>query len=307
MFKRMKESVFYALGQITVVDIRGNDAVAIINNLTTADLKSLQIGQGLETFVTDVRGKTLGHVYGFRQPAAVRLIGSAEQSARIAQHVDRYIIREDAAAVICDNEFECIVLSPASRIRAGIEIGKPWPSESMIRIADVDVGCYRLGWLGDETAALLIPKSNRDAVCHWLLDRSIEPATESEFHSRRINARFPWYGIDLDDSNLPQELDRDTVAISFTKGCYLGQETVARLDALGQVQRKLVSWKIEGSRPSPGATLSADGKAVGRLTSITDLPSGETIALGYARRSHFELGAVANGTDSAGDFTAAVI
>ncbi len=303
----MKEAAFYALGQITVVDIRGNDAVVIINNLTTHNLKTLPVGQGRETFVTDVRGKTLGHVYGFRQPAAVRLIGAAGQSSQIAQHVDRYTIREDAAAVIRDDEFECIVLSAAAMVAVGIEIGKPWPSESTIRIAEVEISCYRTGWLGDETAVLLIPKWKLDAICLALGDCSIEPATESEFHRLRICARFPWYGIDLDDSNLPQELDRDAVAVSFTKGCYLGQETVARLDALGQVQRKLVCWKIDGPRPNPGATLSADGKVVGRLTSITNLPSGETIALGFARRSHFELGAMANGTDSAGDFSGMVI
>ena len=103
-------------------------------------------------------------------------------------------------------------------------------------------------------------------------------------------------GVDLDESNLPQEADRDALAISFTKGCYLGQETVARLDALGQVQKKLVGWSITGAVPAAGDTVQCDEKTVGRLTSVADHGDGTASALGMARRSHFDVGARAAGT-----------
>ncbi len=117
----------------------------------------------------------------------------------------------------------------------------------------------------------------------------------------------------MNDTNLPQEADRDEQSISFTKGCYLGQETVARLDALGQVQRKLVRWQlaIEGSKddaagdfaietPQVGLTLEVDGKPVARITSVSTAAkdeSGNTVyqAIGFARRSHFASGSVARG------------
>jgi folate-binding Fe-S cluster repair protein YgfZ len=84
---------------------------------------------------------------------------------------------------------------------------------------------------------------------------------------------------------------------------------VSRLDALGQVQRRVVRWKIEGACPPPGTTLMADEKKVGRLTSIAQLPNGDTVALGFARRSHFEPGALAKGTDpdSGVEFTGTVL
>src|SRR5690606_22235947 len=65
------------------------------------------------------------------------------------------------------------------------------------------------------------------------------------FHALRVAAGYPWYATDFDDSHLPQEVNREPETISFTKGCYLGQETIARLDALGQVQKKLVQWSIQ--------------------------------------------------------------
>ena len=132
---------------------------------------------------------------------------------------------------------------------------------------------------------------------------------EASFHCVRTLAGFPWYGVDLDETNLPQEADRDALAISFTKGCYLGQETVARLDALGQVQRKLVRWSITGGVPAAGATLVAGEKTVGRLTSVAADDRGGAIAIGFARRSHFEAGATAVGINplTSAEFTGTVI
>ena len=62
----------------------------------------------------------------------------------------------------------------------------------------------------------------------------------------RVEAGTPYYGPDINDKNLPQEISRDSRAISFVKGCYLGQETVARIDALGHVNRTLVGVRFAG-------------------------------------------------------------
>src|SRR5437764_9919773 len=71
--------------------------------------------------------------------------------------------------------------------------------------------------------------------------------------SARLEAGFPLFGLDITDDNLPQEVARDAKAISFTKGCYLGQETVARIDALGHVNRLLVRLRVDGERlPAKG-------------------------------------------------------
>jgi folate-binding protein YgfZ len=98
----------------------------------------------------------------------------------------------------------------------------------------------------------------------------------------------------MDDRHLPQELDRDTAAISFNKGCYLGQETIARLDMLGKVQKKLVKLSIDASlSPAVQAIVHADGKEVGTICSVAANEAlGKCLALAYIKRSHFAAGQV---------------
>src|SRR5438046_8506879 len=104
----------------------------------------------------------------------------------------------------------------------------------------------------------------------------------------RIEAGYPLYGRDITDKNLPQEIDRDRLAISFTKGCYLGQETVARIDALGHVNRLLRGIKfLTSAIPERGTELQSGGKVVGHVTSSCWSPGiGAPLALGFLRRGH---------------------
>ena len=113
--------------------------------------------------------------------------------------------------------------------------------------------------------------------------------TNEEFTAARISANWPWFGVDFNEQNLPQEVDRDEKAISFTKGCYLGQETIARLDALGQIQKKLCRMKIEGSAPIEAHPIENEqGKDVGWVTSSALDSSGDKLlAFGFLRRGNF--------------------
>lgn len=284
-------SSIFRLSSATVLDLVGEDAAKILNNLTTNDVKSLEIGCGCETFITDVRGKTLGHVYAFRTPAGFRLIGSPGQSAAIAAHVDRYTIREDARPVDMSDECVVFVIAPVAPVTLRDETD--W-GESNAERYDVD-------WLGDQTIALVTDTPG--AVEQVIRSVGELTAGDAEFHRARTLAGFPWFGVDLSEKNLPQEASRIEPSISFTKGCYLGQETVARLDALGQVQKQLVRWRIDGAIPDAGSEVSADGKVVGRLTSVAKTGDTTAIAIGVARRSHFDPDATAHGDG----FTATVI
>jgi tRNA-modifying protein YgfZ len=111
----------------------------------------------------------------------------------------------------------------------------------------------------------------------------------SDFDALRIEAGTPVHGRDLFEKNLPQEFARDDRAISFVKGCYLGQETVARIDALGHVNQILKGLSFDPGIecPAPGSTLEADGRRVGTITSVAFAPwRGHAIGLGMIRTSH---------------------
>jgi folate-binding protein YgfZ len=106
------------------------------------------------------------------------------------------------------------------------------------------------------------------------------------FTAARIEAGFPLFGVDFGEENFPQEVGRDPVAISFTKGCYLGQETVARIDALGHVNQRIAGVRFFGSDvPMNGTKLTLQGKEVGVVTSAAFSPKlGAPLALSMVRR-----------------------
>ena len=281
----------YRLSSATILDFVGEDTPAILHNLTTNEVKSLQAGCGCETFITDVRGKTLAHVFAFRTSTGYRLLGAPGQADVIAAHADRYTIREDSAPLDHSADLSVFVISPDAPISLRDETD--W-GESNAHRYDVD-------WLGDQTIALV---TDTPGAVQQVIETVGElTADDKQFHHARTIAGFPWFGVDLSDKNLPQEASRIKQSISFTKGCYLGQETIARLDALGQVQKQLVCWQTSGSIPNPGSEVTADGKVVGRLTSVAKTSDDTAVAIGIARRTHFESGATADGEG----FTATVV
>lgn len=304
----MSQATLFRLSALSVVDLIGTDAIKIAQNLTTNDLAPLDTDQGCETFVTDVRGKTIGHFIAYRMQFGLRLLGAPGQSQAFCDHADRYTIREDASGAARDGDFSALVVDQTQPDSVPVSFASA-RAAGICRVGRSNVGgvrgVYEVPWLGDETQVWLVEHDSVEAVVSQLSGLDLEVADETQFHHRRVLAGFPWYGIDVNASNLPQEADRDRDAICFTKGCYLGQETVARLDALGQVQKKLVRWGITGDIPAAEATLESDGKKVGRLTSVTSAgeSSGkyQAMALGFARRSHFDPGATAEGVAFTGE------
>ena len=126
------------------------------------------------------------------------------------------------------------------------------------------------------------------------LSSDAAPCGQEAFETARIEAGTPLYGRDITAENLPQEIDRDRLAISFTKGCYLGQETVARIDALGHVNHLLHLVKFSGEAIPPAGTelQAADGdKPIGHVTSSCwSSKLNAPIAIALIRRGHHEIG-----------------
>jgi folate-binding protein YgfZ len=136
-------------------------------------------------------------------------------------------------------------------------------------------------------AAFLIRAAAADAAAlrSWLVDAGLPMATADAIDTLRIEERTP-ATTDILEKTLPQELDLPARAISFTKGCYLGQETVARLDALGHVNRRLTLVGCDGRvPPAAGTPVLADGAPVGAITSACAAPGADaSLALALVHR-----------------------
>lgn len=143
--------------------------------------------------------------------------------------------------------------------------------------------------LGAEPPDGAVPNRDYGVPAYELLDEEPDPTwdviSEESLELMRIRARTPRPGRELDDRVLPAEAGLDERAVSFTKGCYPGQEPVARLHYRGRANRGLRVLLCDGDElPPPDAELVLDGKPVGRITSAARDPAGGIVALGYVRR-----------------------
>ncbi|MEO1495996.1 MAG: glycine cleavage T C-terminal barrel domain-containing protein [Planctomycetota bacterium] len=248
--------------------VAGPDAAAFLQSFCTNDVAALRPGEACEAFFTDVKAHVLAYTTVARDEAARDETGfscvlSSPHAGRLGEHLDRYLIREDVELAVETRPLALLgAAAPAAEHEAP---AAGWGAGVRIALGAAPVGgAVELG--------------------------------AAELERLRLRLGVPRDAIDVDERNLPQEVDRNEQAISFTKGCYLGQEPVARIDALGRVNRLLRGVRIDGPTPNAGDELfvGEGGKPIGRVTSATDLPAGDaqtrSVALAYVRREHAEAG-----------------
>lgn len=282
------------LGARTRIELRGADRAAFLHNLTTNDIRALPVGRGCEAFLLNAQGKILYFVTVFAGDDAHTLDTVPGCNERLLAHLDRYLIREQVELRDQTPERTALLLAGPkageSLQAAGVDPPTPWLAHGTCELGGAPIELRRTDWTGP--VEWLISTSNDRTTDVWnaLVAHGAAPVGRLAFEQARVERGAPWPGVDVTEANLPQEVGRDARTISFTKGCYIGQETVARIDALGHVNRLLVGLKFPaGSHPdaAAGESLSAEGKPIGRLTSVVDSPRLQApLALGYLRASH---------------------
>lgn len=292
--------IYVPVDQISWIDILGGDRGKVLGNLTTNHVAALKPGEGCETFITDARGRTFGHGLVYALDDRLRILTVADQAERLSAHIDRYVIREDLRIEDRTAAMHAVFLPGVGETRLTKRLGltaaeAPMLKSQLCQLSNLELRIYQVPWTGDADWLLQVPAEQADGLDAALVELDILPGHCSLMHCRRICNRYPWFGVDCSEANLPQEMDRDSRTINFRKGCYLGQETIARLDAMGQVQKKLLLWRFEGSIvPPPGTELRQGDKVVATVTSATYcFLSVSSFALALTRRSHFAAGSTA--------------
>jgi hypothetical protein len=192
-------------------------------------------------------------------PSAIWLDCDAGSAERLVPHLERYVINEDVTITDRTPDMGALfVTGPDSAARLA-QIGIA--PESLRRF---DLGA-RPGFV------LAVPRDDLAERWSRLREGGFHPAGSETWEALRIEGGLPIYGVDVTDENLVQEVRRTKTAVSFTKGCYLGQEPIARLDAMGHVNRELCSLRLADSPiPPRGARVVAAPDAsepVGTVTS----------------------------------------
>lgn len=283
----------FAIVDRTRLEIGGADRAKFLHNLCTNDVKSLAPGQGCEAFFTNVQGKLLGHVFLFVGAEAIVVDTVSGQAPSLTTHLERYHIREDVLIRDCGDEWSQVWLlgQEASQLLASLiepadaaMLPQSRLAHATFSIAGVETTVASAGW--GKGFWISCPRGDSVRLTAALSSAGASTQSLDALESARVEAGFPEWGRDINDKNLPQEVDRDALAISFKKGCYLGQETVARIDALGHVNRLLRRVRLNGVSPvSDGLELFLGDKPAGVVTSSApSTHNRETFALTMLRR-----------------------
>ncbi|MBP87637.1 MAG: folate-binding protein [Planctomycetaceae bacterium] len=275
----------------TQIEILGADRAKVLHGLCTNDINRLNSGEGCEAFLTNIQGRTIGFVYVFCLDKSLVLETVPGHSDHLIASIDRYVIREDVALSDRSAEWGELLLSgEQSASLLGSLADFELPSESLGTcqglVAGIETEVRRVSYCAPTAFFLRCQANEAQQLAEALESADAAACSPEAVDIGRIEMGTPLFGQDITDENLPQEVNRDSQAISFTKGCYLGQETVARIDALGHVNRKLVQLRFAGEQvPAPGSPIELDGKRLATITSsCISERLGRPLALAYVRR-----------------------
>lgn len=300
----MASAALFDLTGWTVLSLSGADAVKFLHNFCTADIKGLRPGgEGCEAFLTNVKARIVGHVgvfpYGYAG-MGLALLTTHGQAERLAAHLDRYVITEDVT--ISDHTDETALFyaggPAAGRLERFMDHRPASPAPGRFPHGSVEIEheggrlgwlAYRVDWFASPGYLIWMPRVRRDDTREILEGKGFTFAPPETFEALRIESGFPLYGVDVTEDHLAPEVGRPW-AISYAKGCYLGQEPIARIDALGHVNRLLCGLRLDSDvAPPRGAAIAADGKEVGAVTSAASA-GGRSVALGYIKTKFVDPG-----------------
>jgi tRNA-modifying protein YgfZ len=279
------------------IELRGPDAAGFLHNLTTNDIRSLVAGSGCEIFLTTAKGKVVafGWVYHLRSAEPTFWLdvdASAAQNA--SQHLNMYLISEQVEISDRTAEFAQLdLIGPKAR-----EILAKLTGHEEAGWHDLECGIVQLNGsidvqlrfhrrFGVDCFELVFPQERINEVRSKLTEAGAVPVAREALEILRIEAGIPAYGVDIDENVLAPEVGRTAQAISYGKGCYLGQETIVRIRDLGHVNRTLMGLKVlEGEAMPRGSKLLRESKEVGEVTSSVFSPRLRSlIGLAYVHRT----------------------
>ncbi|MBI5379194.1 MAG: aminomethyl transferase family protein [Nitrospirae bacterium] len=298
------------------IRLTGKDRAEFLHGQVTNDIKKLQPGEGVYAVFTTPKAKILGEVVVSCLSDALWLAVPGEIAAAMVAHLDRFLFTADVMIEDLTDRYACLSLQgPVARkaLEAAIPGVVPpapygvwegaWKAYPLLVVGSASTG--------EEGYDCYLPVEGAEALWGALREAGkpwgLQPVGLEALEILRIETGIPRYGAELDETVMPLEARLDH-AISYTKGCYVGQETIARIHYQGHVNKILVGLKGEGAAiPSQGDVLYKEGQEVGRVTSAVLSPTLEAVvALGYAKRASSEPGTALTIQTAAGDVQAVV-
>jgi aminomethyltransferase len=277
-----------------VLLISGENRLDLIHRMSTQAVNGLQPGEGIATILTTDIGRIIDRLLLYATSSTVYALTSENNSDTIARYLMRFVFFKDDFQLKDVSEATAVfaIYGPQAREKltaAGFgEVDLPLHHWRQAEIAGCTAYVQRTDPIGGGGYFVMGQEAERAVLGAHLLAAGFVAADEAAFDFLRIEAGLPRYGRELTNDYIPLEADLwDDV--SFKKGCYTGQEIIARMESRGKLAKKLVKLQPAASVQA-GEPLTANGKNAGVITSVAVGPAGP-IALGYVKTAVLDAGA----------------
>lgn len=285
------------------IQVSGTEAVAFLNGLITNDMKTLAVNHWMPAAFPNVQGRLIASVRVIRlqdegidknvSPAFL-IDTEAATHAAVLKNIERFTLAGDfRVSDVTDQTALISVQGKQATDVVRLVVGDKAAAIDANEVCIADgITVIRASHTGEDGFDLLVNAEQASSLWDALQTSGARPVGYEALEILRIEAGVPRYGVDMDETNVVTETGLDD-AVSYTKGCYLGQEIIARIKYRGHVAKRLSGLLFEGAaNAEAGATIkSTDGKEIGRITSITFSPRLQrAIALCYLKYDYLAPG-----------------
>jgi folate-binding protein YgfZ len=271
-----------ARGRIVV---RGRDRARLLHAITSNEVKKMTPGTGCYAFLLSPQGRIQADLCLFCFDDHFLIDTEPEVRERVQLHIKRYIIADQVELEDVTAGTAAIGLEGPGAASILAELGAPvLPGDAYAHGAWGDAAVAAVTVTGQVGARIFCPAEKAGDVVRRLEAAGAVAASSEDARLVRIENGKPRYGEDIRETSLPQETQQ-MHAVSFNKGCYLGQEIVERIRAQGRVNKKLMRVVLEGvEAPAGGTKTTVDGAEAEVTSAVVSPESGEVVALAYVRQ-----------------------
>ena len=278
----------------------GRDALDLIQRMSTNDVLSLANGEGRPTIFTSPIGRIIDRVTVYRRDEPLLLLSEPGRGNAVRQYLQRNIFfNDDVRIADLSGTTHLFALhgpraaSVLDSVSNGISALPPMSGQT-ISIGDASIFAARSKPLAGDSWILIVPNDAAAEVWTKLVEAGqavgMRPAGSLTYNALRIRAGRPGVGRELSGDYIPLEVGLWD-EVSFQKGCYTGQEIIARMESRGRLAKTIVTLELSGAVDAP-APLSLDGHDVGSLTSSVETPDGEYLGIGIVKVAAAQTGQV---------------
>jgi folate-binding protein YgfZ len=276
------------------IAVAGQDRAAYLQGLLTNDIQALTAGTGCYSAWLSPQGRMHTDMHVLESGDMILLDIPAETLESTMQRLEQFIFTEDVQVGSLAESLSGIWLhgprasAVLERAIDGASGFHEWPEyrHGRFEFGASPVSVARISQLGVPGFCVYLERARVAEMTSALTVAGAELVSEDAITAARIEAGYPVFGIDMTEETIPLEAGIESRAISFTKGCYVGQEVIIRVlhRGHGRVVKKLVRVRVDGPRPGRGSKLYSGEREIGAVTSAAESPRSGTIALAYVHR-----------------------